>query len=76
MNRVCMCSPGGTINVQGPEFGRTFGRGAIVDFDDRVAPDVDVTWGEALAEYDHLFVDPDDVESYGETDVPASPSEE
>lgn len=56
--RICQCAPGGTVNVQGPDYGRTFGRGAEVDFAERVAPHVAVTWGQALDRYAHLFAAP------------------
>lgn len=56
--RVCVCAPGGTVNVQGPDYGRTFAAGAEVDFAERVAPHVPVTWGQALERYTDLFVSP------------------
>lgn len=51
----CICAPGGTISVQGPNGGRSFGAGSVVDFDERV-PGEQTTWGQALSpRYEHLF---------------------
>lgn len=56
--RICTTSPGGTVNVQGNGFGRTFGHGAEVDFDETIAPGV--TWRSAIGDrYAHLFPRPD-----------------
>lgn len=57
--RICKTSPGGTVNVQGEDFGRTFGNGAEVDFDEHVKPN-GPTWGAVIgAAYAHLFISPE-----------------
>lgn len=54
---TCQCGEGGTINVQGPEYGRSFGRGSRVDLDAPVQPGSSLTWGQALGHHvDELFV--------------------
>lgn len=52
---ICQCDPGGTVNVQGPNYGANFARGAQVDLDAKVAPGVDTTWAAALGPYVSLF---------------------
>lgn len=53
---TCICGEHGSVNVQGPTYGRSFGRGAMVDLDEKVAPGSDLTWGDAIGEaYAHLF---------------------
>lgn len=53
---TCICGEGGTVNVQGPDYGQTFGRGAVVDLDAPVKAGVRQTWGEAIGKtYAHLF---------------------
>lgn len=67
------CIAQGTINVQGPTFGRVFGRGSSVNLSevagkvpDGVGGEREVTWGECIGErYIHLFVP-------GHVDVPAA----
>ena len=53
---TCQCDAGGTVSVQGPDFGATFGRGAHVDLDAVVASGSRVTWRQALGRYASLFV--------------------
>lgn len=53
---ICQCDPGGTVNVQGPDYGANFARGAQVDLDAPVAPGHRVTWGAALGAYVSLFI--------------------
>lgn len=53
---TCICGEHGSVNVQGDGFGQTFGRGAVVDLDAKVAPDKDLTWAEAIGPSSaHLF---------------------
>jgi len=53
---TCICGEYGSVNVSGEGYGRTFTRGATVDLDEKVAPDVETTWGDAIGKaYAHLF---------------------
>lgn len=64
--RICETSPGGTVNVQGKDFGRTFGRGAEVNFNEPVTKNSKLTWGEAIGDrFAHLFVKPTATKSSG-----------
>lgn len=66
--RVCCCSPGGTVSVQTPWGGRMFGRGSRLDPDESLPVPNEAalplgaprTYGEALGErYADLFVTPE-----------------
>ncbi|HXG88768.1 MAG TPA: hypothetical protein VNJ02_10565 [Vicinamibacterales bacterium] len=52
----CIVDEGGTVNVQGATFGRTFGRGAVVDFTEKADAKTGLTWRDAIGKpYAHLF---------------------
>lgn len=56
---TCICGDGGTVNVQGADYGMTFGRGSRVDLDAPVISGSAETWGTALGSYLHLFQEDD-----------------